>query len=107
MGLNIKRTIAKLKGEESTVSSEPITHDLSLRIWGTNYDVMERSDDGEMLRLSVWNPHPVGVGDYLLLQGGGEGGKTRYLVDTVERCHDPGDMYFVEVIFAPRQESAQ
>lgn len=109
MGLNIKEIIKKLVGIKPTeIVPEriPQTHDLSAKTWGLDYVVMAVIDRGLKLRLSVWCPVRIWAGDYLLLRGEGEDGKTRYRVDEIEYPGDPADMSFIDASFAPRQESA-
>tara|TARA_B100001029_G_scaffold176974_1_gene180788 strand:- start:715 stop:951 length:237 start_codon:yes stop_codon:yes gene_type:complete len=76
-----------------------MTHDLSEKSWGRNYNIMEIHEKGMRVDLVGW-ASGIKNGDYLLLKQGL--GTTRYLVDSIRYCGDPIDMWFAEVSFAPR-----
>jgi hypothetical protein len=78
------------------------TIDLSPKMWGHNYEIIEIIDKGAKLRLATWStPTPL-EGDYLILKNGDD--TTRYRADTVEYCGNPADMCIVQAGFAPRKD---
>jgi hypothetical protein len=103
-------------GEEPRPKRKPVTHDLSNRYWGHNYEVLKA--EGDHLHIAMWYTPPFkvdrelrvpmpgdypDVGDFLLLQSkGSPDGKTRYRIATLEWCGNPRDMYFADLSFAPR-----
>jgi hypothetical protein len=76
------------------------THDLSLRAWGCNYEIMSLTNDGHNADISGWH-EGIQSGDYILLKSGE--GSTRYQVSSIEYMTDPRDMFFASIDFAPRQ----
>ena len=76
-----------------------MTHDLSAKQWGRNYNIMEVHDKGMKVDLVGW-ASGIKNGDYLLLKQGD--GTTRYLVDSIRYFDDPTDMWFASTSFAPR-----
>lgn len=80
-----------------------MTHDLSSKSWGRNYNVMNIIDNGMQISLCGWYSG-IKTGDYLLLKQGD--GTTRYLVDSIRYAGDPEDMWFAEASFAPRDNSS-
>ena len=76
------------------------THDLSDRVWGRNYNIMESIDRGMKLDLIGWH---IGIedGDYLILKNGSD--TTRYVVESINYFSDPSDMWSASVSFAPRE----
>lgn len=82
-------------------SRETQTHDLSMRIWGRNYNIMGIENEGARLRLAIWATPMPRQGDYLILKNGG--GTCRYQIASVETCGNPRDMAFVDADFAPRE----
>lgn len=90
--------------------TEPRTHDYTHRTWGHNYEVLQVIDGGQQLRVAGWGPFLGGrivVGDFLLIQGKEPGSSTRYQVTKIEPQMDPGDMWFADLDFAPRQSLAK
>lgn len=79
---------------------EPVTHNLSMRIWGRNYEIVKFEQHGKFLEIALWATPLPEVGDYLLLRQAEQ--TTRYRVDKIEPCGDPHDMAFADVSFAPR-----
>ena len=75
-------------------------HDLSMQVWGNNYNVMDVRNKGMQVDLVGWCKG-IKSGDYLLLKQGD--GTTRYLVDSIRYVGDPDDMWFAETSFAPRE----
>ncbi len=74
-----------------------------------HYNITRIIDGGRQLRAAVWATPSPREGDYLILRGDRAGGDmtqpwptTRYRVDGVRPCYDPGDMCFVDLTFAPR-----
>lgn len=51
-------------------------------------------------RMSGWG-HGIENGDYLIIAPHGR--ETRYQVESIRYCSDPPDMWFADVVFAPRQ----
>ena len=76
-----------------------MTHDISIRSWGCNYNVMEIRDGGVSVDLVGWKGG-IKNGDFLLLKK--DAGTTRYLVESIRYCSDPTDMWFATASFAPR-----
>tara|TARA_Y100001938_G_scaffold148833_1_gene233680 strand:- start:2890 stop:3129 length:240 start_codon:yes stop_codon:yes gene_type:complete len=76
-----------------------MTHDLSPKCWGCNYNVLDIKDKGMKVSLCGWHSG-IKSGDFLLLKQGD--GTTRYLVDSIRYCGEPDDMWFAEASFAPR-----
>lgn len=84
-----------------TPASEPVTHDFTHPKWGHNVEVLRASDGGEELSVSGWStPHPA-AGDYLLLANGLR--STRYRAVSVTPARTVQDMWFGELVFAPRE----
>tara|TARA_A100001011_G_scaffold400362_1_gene514363 strand:- start:1980 stop:2219 length:240 start_codon:yes stop_codon:yes gene_type:complete len=75
-------------------------HDLSDRVWGCNYNIMESIDRGMKLDLIGWH-RGIKDGDYLILKNGSD--TTRYVVESVNYFSDPSDMWSASVLFAPRE----
>lgn len=78
----------------------PRTFDLTRRAWGHNFNIVSIIDKGAKLKLAVWLPHLPSEGDFLIMPN--QGDTTRYRVDMIKHCHNPNDMAFVDVSFAPR-----
>ena len=76
-----------------------MTHDISIKTWGCNYNVLEIRDGGMSVDLAGWHSG-IKNGDFLLLKQ--DGGTTRYLVESIRYCSDPADMWFATASFAPR-----
>lgn len=84
------------------------THDYTRRCWGHNYEIVQVIDGGQQLRVAGWGPLAgprIAEGDYLLLQGKEPGSSTRYQVAKIEPQMDPGDMWFADLDFKPRQHA--
>jgi len=76
-----------------------MTHDLSSKTWGCNYNVMQIHDEGMRVDLTGWHSG-IKNGDFLLLKQ--TNGTTRYLVESISYCSNPVDMWFATASFAPR-----
>ena len=76
-----------------------MTHDLSSKAWGCNYNVMQIHDGGMRVDLAGWHSD-IKNGDFLLLKQ--TNGTTRYLVESIRYCSNPADMWFATAAFAPR-----
>ena len=76
-----------------------MTHDLSSKTWGCNYNVMEIHNGGMRVDLTGWRSG-IKNGDFLILKQ--TDGTTRYLVESIRYESDPNDMWFAEASFAPR-----
>ena len=76
-----------------------MTHDISRKAWGCNYNVMEIRDGGMSIDLVGWHSG-IKSGDFLLLKQ--DDGTTRYLVESIRYCSNPVDMWFATASFAPR-----
>jgi hypothetical protein len=76
-----------------------MTHDLSSKTRGCNYNVMEIHDGGMRVDLAGWRSG-IKNGDFLILKQ--TDGTTRYLVESIRYESDPNDMWFAEASFAPR-----
>lgn len=79
---------------------EPRTHDLSMRAWGRNYNILKIEDGGARIQIAGWATPRPDDGDFLILGNGGE--TTRYQAEKVETCGNPDDMFFAECRFSPR-----
>ena len=78
-----------------------MTHDISRKSWGCNYNVMEFRDGGMSVDLVGWRSG-IKNGDFLLLKQ--DDGTTRYLVESIRYESNPSDMWFASVSFAPRED---
>ena len=76
-----------------------MTHDISRKSWGCNYNVMEFRDGGMSVDLVGWRSG-IKNGDFLLLKQ--DDGTTRYLVESIRYESNPPDMWFATASFAPR-----
>ena len=76
-----------------------MTHDLSKKTWGCNYNIQELYDGGMKIDLVGWLSG-IKSGDFLILKQ--QDGTTRYLVDSIRYCGNPEDMWFATASFAPR-----
>lgn len=79
--------------------AEPRVHDYTVRGWGHDYmwRKAERHEDGrERGRISGWG---LGIrnGDVLVLKGR-SGERYRFVVEDIEYCDDPYDMWFADVV---------
>lgn len=77
------------------------THDYTQQMWGHAVTITEVKDGGKQARCYGFG-HGVSKGDYILLANGSY--STRYQVETIEHKSDPSDMWFADLVFAPRQE---
>ena len=77
-----------------------ITHDLSKKSWGCNYEIMSLENNGYNAKIAGWHSG-IRNGDYLLLKNGD--GSTRYKVSSIRYCSDPEDMFFATIDFSPRE----
>jgi hypothetical protein len=78
-----------------------MTHDISKKSWGCNYNIMELRDGGMSVDLVGWRSG-IKDGDFLLLKQ--DNGTTRYLVESIRYESNPSDMWFASVSFAPRED---
>lgn len=76
------------------------THDMTRPYWGHRVEITEAIDDGQRLRAAIWSTPLPADGDCLLLPNGND--TTRYRVVKIDRCYDPPDMAFLDLVFAPR-----
>jgi hypothetical protein len=79
-----------------------MTHNLTFRSWGHNYNITQYRNEGLEIDLTGWC-HGIKNGDFLLFEQGD--GTTRYLVESIRYCSDPTDMWFAAASFAPREDS--
>jgi hypothetical protein len=77
-----------------------VTHDMTFRRWGCDY-VFTPRECGRHGKLTGWHTPAPKVGDFLIMLHPA-GGTTRYVVDSVENCGNPKDMFSASVTFAPR-----
>lgn len=109
-GFDTKHMIEVLKNtdcpplELSVVERTPHIHDLTSKTWGCDYAINSKNEDGTIIRMTVWCPKTIVVGDYLIIRNGP--GTTRYRADEVKPTGDPKDMYFIVASFAPRKAPA-
>ena len=82
-------------------AKEPVTVNLTARVWGCDYQFTP-VEGGKKGTMHGWSPKRFTEGDYLLLKNGD--GTTRYQVVKVRWCDDPRDMFFADVVFAPRSK---
>lgn len=80
------------------------THDLTARCWGRNYYINKIVADGQWLGVSIIATPLPREGEYVLLKNGE--GSTRYQVESIEPCGNPGDMATALLSFAPRELEA-
>ena len=83
---------------------EQETHDFgspAKRCWGHDYEISKIHDRGMKISLYGWC-RGITVGDFLILQNGEN--STRYKVESIRYANNPSDMWFAEVVFAPRTE---
>lgn len=78
-----------------------MTHDISRKTWGCNYNVMEIRNEGMSVDLVGWRSG-IKDGDFLLLKQ--DNGTTRYLVESIRYESNPSDMWFATASFAPRED---
>jgi hypothetical protein len=83
------------------------THDYTSRGWGHDY-TFDPVDGGLRGRMSGWGSG-IKAGDFLLLgsvrilaKNRAEVKTTRYQVQKIRYASDPPDMWFADVLFAPR-----
>lgn len=85
-----------------------MTHDFGpgRRCLGHDYCIDKVHDSGQRVQASGWghDGRLIQEGDYLILDKG-SGRATRYQVQKIERVMDPPDMWFAELMFAPRQHA--
>lgn len=81
-------------------AKEPATHNYSRPVWGHACEVTAIRDGGAEVDGHGWG-RGIEVGDFLILDDR-QGATTRYRVDEIRYCHDPGDMWFATLAFAPR-----
>lgn len=75
------------------------THDYTQRTWGHDFYIKEVIDGGMSLRIGGWGSG-IEDGDYLIFPNKNE--TTRYQVGSIKYMRDPPDMWFADVVFAPR-----
>lgn len=80
---------------------KPKTHDYTRRGWGHDYVIDNVINKGERLDMMGWG-NGISDGDYLIIQGDGGSGTTRYQVEKVKYMNDPKDMWSITAKFAPR-----
>jgi len=59
-------------------------------------------DGGMHAKLAVWVTPTPSKGDFLILALADDPNGTRYKVDAIKYCGDPGDMSVADCTFAPR-----
>lgn len=90
---------------------ETFTHDFGpgRRCWGHDYTIDKVIDAGQRLRASGWgnDGRLIKEGDYLLFADPTGKRATRYQVEKIEHLMDPDDMWYADLVFAPRTYATQ
>tara|TARA_B100000131_G_scaffold168602_1_gene162991 strand:+ start:10762 stop:11139 length:378 start_codon:yes stop_codon:yes gene_type:complete len=76
------------------------THDYSERLWGKNYEILNLKNSGYELDLCGWG-YGISVGDFIILKNNSD--TTRYKILSIKYESNPGDMWFAEALFSPRE----
>lgn len=79
--------------------SAPVEHDYTVRGWGHDY-TFKPINGGLLGRMQGWGGG-LEDGHYLILPNKGK--TTRYLIERCGYYGDPPDMWWADVVFAPRQ----
>jgi hypothetical protein len=82
-----------------TETREPKTHDYTTRGWGHDFGISHSNHHGFEVSAYGWG-RGIRAGDYLILPN--RDTPTRYEVRSIAYQRDPPDMWFADLLFAPR-----
>lgn len=77
------------------------THNFSSAGWGHRIEIIALEPAGLTLRVAGWCSDNIKVEDYVTLPRD-RNSTTRYQVKSITWKLDPPDMFFAELVFAPR-----